>query len=103
MFECKRNATIGRPFVCPSVIRRSCTKQLNEVSRNANRSGTVVYNATRSSNAGAVGNNIFFDRSKSLQLSNNIVFIRRYSQRSQRLDGGRTPVLSTTLTVDEEA
>ena len=45
MFECKRNATVGRPSVCPSVIRRSCTKQLNEVSRNANRSGTVVYNA----------------------------------------------------------
>ena len=101
MFECKRNATVGRPVVCPSVIRRSCTKQLNEVSRNANRSGTVVYNATRSSNAGAVGNNIVFDRSKSLQLSNNIVFIRRCSQRSQRSDGGRTPVLSTTLTVDQ--
>ena len=44
-----------------------------------------------------------FDRSKSLQLNNKIVSIRRGSQRSQRSDDGGTRVLSTTLTVDEES
>ena len=88
MFECKRNATIGRLSVCPSVIRRSCTKQLNAVSRKQRH--MLIQVATRSSNADGVGNNSVLDRSKSLQLSNKIVSIRRESQRSQRSDVGRT-------------